>query len=535
MNRFRSFAAGMTACLMLSGCQSVYLHDEGLQTSTGKAHEALAGVTPLKPFDDQLANLEQFAQREDLAVADYWTAVRDAHFDALLTEGDSGLQGQMKIYVADRLQILMPDDPNQSAAANQEQREAVAELLNRRDTAIGRKASEDRMTAAARRRYLDSKAKPAAPDEGADQDEEDLSCATLAKTPEEEIERLSHGSEAQINLASLIGHCSEAAAAAARIADVTSPLKKAKGLLGEVAAALAAAEAETKEGPSPRAEELKPVIEAAQRFEDEESGQARLTEFRATLRKLLAKGGAATELAGWEEAGKAVKALLRTEICDAPKDSVDEETKAGAKCDGRVPDSTEGRAKAAWAVVSALAQLQGAGARERRSVDWLLAAKAIIAAEQADAALRVGERKAKAAALRQRLDALIGETAGLVRAQLWLNQRSAARAGAPRRYANCWAALKARPRLANFNCAFAAYVDAWNQGRLPAEVLAFRPVQIDREFAVRRARSAAEKQYALALAGAATLKQYGEGGIMPESIAQLVLDLTTIGAIRVEN
>jgi hypothetical protein len=106
MKRFRSIAAGLTACL-LSGCSSVYLHDAGLQTSTGKAHEALAGVTPLKPFDDQLANLEAFAAREDQGVADYWTAVRDTHFDGLLTAGDAGLRSEMKFYVDERLAVLL--------------------------------------------------------------------------------------------------------------------------------------------------------------------------------------------------------------------------------------------------------------------------------------------------------------------------------------------------------------------------------------------------------------------------------------------
>ncbi len=33
MTGFRSFAAGVTACLLLSGCQPAYLHDEGLRTS----------------------------------------------------------------------------------------------------------------------------------------------------------------------------------------------------------------------------------------------------------------------------------------------------------------------------------------------------------------------------------------------------------------------------------------------------------------------------------------------------------------------
>lgn len=526
MNRFRSFATGMTACLLLSGCGSIYLHDEGLKTSTGKAHEALAGVAPLKPFDDQLANLDAFAKREDQGVADYWAAVRDAHFSGLLTAGDAALRREMQAYVGNRLAVLIGTGSSDPAM-----RARIAALPALRDQAIDAKASHESRAASARRRHLEGLARSQPIDQDGDQAEPDLSCATLAGTADDEYRRLRRESPA---LAELISRCRDIQASEARIAAVTAPLKASDGLLRTVAIELESAETETEEKLSSRAQALEQAIAEAKEFDEENSSGAQLAKFRADLRKLLDRGGAATQLAGWDEADTVVGDLLRAEICDAPEDSVDETTKADAKCDEAEPDSTTGKAQAAWAVITALARLQDSGAEQRRDINWLLAAKAIIAAEKADAELRLREQRARAVGLRQRLDALISETAGLVAAHSWLEERPGRGGGAPR-YADCWGAVNTRVRRANPDCAFAAYVDAWNYGRLPAEVLAFRPVQIEREFAVRRARSAAEKQYALALAGTATLKRYGEGGIMPQTVAQLLLDLTAIGAIRVEN
>lgn len=525
MKRFRSFAAGMTACLLLSGCQSVYLHDEGLKTSTAKAHEALAGATPLKPFDDQLANLEAFAQREDLAVADFWTAARDAHLNGLIAAGDEGIRRRMPGEVSKRYGALV-------GGVDPERIETLREELIRAREA---KARQERQAEGQRDAFLELWHKKNPDPEGEEEapEEPDLSCKTLILTSADEERRLRQGDEADIRLATLIATCRAFDREGGKADKALMALTAGGGLVARTADELKAAEAETEEQLSERARALKLAIEKAKEFDEQTSSQAQLAKLRDDIRDVLDNAGAATQLAGWKKADALVHGLLRAEICDAPDDAIDEATRTAAECDKVEDNSTTGKAQAGWAVLKAVAQLQDAGAEQRRSVNWLAGAKAIIAAEKADAALRLAQKSATAAMLRDKLDAQIREAAALAGAQLWLQPRGRL-VGAPAMN-NCWAAARAPQRRANYNCAFAAYSDAWNQGRVPAEVLAFRPIQIDREFAVRRARSAAEKQYALAIAGAATLKQYGEGGIMPESVAQLLLDLTTIGAIRLED
>jgi len=531
MKRFRSFAAGLTACLLLSGCGSVYIHDEGLKTSTGKAHEALAGVTPLKPFDAQLANLEEFAKREDQGVAEYWTAVRDKHFDGLLLPDAANRTERIQQASRLRLAALVGAPPYPDVRA----------LLEDRNEIMDEKAAADRTVAGNLKEYLRLKGKedspaPPAPrgkNEPAPKAERsDLSCEKLVRTPQSEIDRLDAGTTAQQSLVTLIKSCGLSEQRRREALELAAGFKTLPGSLGSLVEQVEKAQGATEGELSDRATKIKEAIERAKKFQDETSANARLTAMRSEIRDVLANAGEATQAAGWDEADTIVDDLLRTEVCDAPKDAVDEKTKTDAKCGEIVPDSTSGKARASWAFLKAVGQLQDAGAEDRRGANWLLAAKAIIAAEKADSALRLAEAKARAAMLQQRLDASLIEVAGLIDAEAWTERRGS---GELPNMTDCWASLPEERREANANCAFAAYVEAWNRGRLPAEVLAFRDVQIEREFAVRRARAATEKQYALATAGAATLKEYGAGGVMPATVAQTVLDLTTIGVLRLED
>ena len=154
--------------------------------------------------------------------------------------------------------------------------------------------------------------------------------------------------------------------------------------------------------------------------------------------------------------------------------------------------------------------MSDANAAKRRSVQWLLAAKAIVAAEKADSALALEEAKAVAAAHLKRLEYLQREALYLASAKKSASQ--------PR--GDCHRGLPGGDRRGNPHCQFASYVDSWNEGRIPAQVLEYRPVQIGRGFAVRRARAVALKQHALASAGAATLKDHGAGGLTAALIAQ---------------
>lgn len=556
MNRFRSFAAGLTACLLLSGCQTVYLHDPELKTSTSKAHDALAGAKPLEPFEVQLGNLEQFAKREDLAAADYWVGVRDKHFTAYLTYGEDDRKTFLTNYINQRLGKLLGSqdaatlrtlatysrDVTQAAEAKQNY-EAQADYFRRTYLArwIELNANERDKTRPARaaaraaeRVAARKEGRPAPAEEGTKRP--DLSCKALAQgAPSDTDPDLVEA------MTSLRANCDAIGDEDETIKSARETLKKAGGEIGTAAREAVTVDEETKVKLSDAGQAIEAEIKAAEKFA-KNSAEADLADLRRKIRERLheaheaqntiegAKLGAADELAGWDKANETIDALLRAEICDAPDGAVEKTVKEEAKCPDVEAPTTTGRSQAAWALLKALAQLQDANAEARRGANWLLAAKAIVAAERADAALRLKEAKAKSAASGQRLGALIEEAAGLIAARKWLaREGEQGRAG----FGDCELDITV-PGPANEHCAFASYADAWNRGRLPAEMLKYRPIQIDREFGVRRSRAVAEKQYALALAGTATLKEYGEGGITPEMVASLI-NLLTNGAVWLEN
>ena len=85
--------------------------------ATAKASTSLPDqASALKPFDDQLAALTAFAAREDLAVAQYWTTVRDAHFMNLIAlDVETDRRNTLGRFIDDRLRELAgrPDvDPD---------------------------------------------------------------------------------------------------------------------------------------------------------------------------------------------------------------------------------------------------------------------------------------------------------------------------------------------------------------------------------------------------------------------------------------
>lgn len=557
MNRFRSFAAGLTACLMLSGCGSVYLHDEGLKTSTSKAHEALAGATPLKPFDDQLANLAEFAKREDLAVANFWAGVRDKHFNAYLSSGSRAGDVFLREYIAARLKKLAGSTDSASlqyltsiptqltgAAEGKANYEEQADFWRRSYLKRWAELEEPKREAgraarmAARRaaRRGESEGEEPKGEEGAKKP--DLGCkAVVAGAPADADAKL------RFRMSQLKANCVYVAEQELIIATNRARLQAASGEIGVSAKEAVVADEETKVALSEGGQAIEAAIKAASKAQ-KQGAEADLLKLRADIRELLGYvddgqdaaqkvPGAATLVAGWDKADETVDALLRAEICDAPEGAVDQATKDAAKCPDIEAPTTAGRSQAVWATLKALAQLQDANDEARRSANWLLAAKAIIAAERADAALRLQEAKARAAASSQRLDALLVEAVGLIKADKWRTASPGAKSKFDG-FGDCEYDISVSS-AGSPHCAFAFYVEAWNRGRLPAEMLRYRTVQIDREYGVRRSRSVAEKQYALASAGAATLKEYGEGGIMPETVAQTILDLGTIGALRLED
>jgi len=490
------FAMPVTAC-----AAPIYLHSPSLEKATAKASTSLPDqASALKPFDDQLAALTAFAAREDIAVAEYWTTVRESHFMNLIAlDVETDRRHTLGRVIGTRLEEL---------AGRQD---VDPDLVRTRQSAIDARARADREADRRRQLYWES-----APED----EQRELSCQAVTEAlASRDPARLPAAAEPRRRYLRIGDACASWNSFDRRVAEAEARLDRMGGLIGAERAALRQAEEKTTYRPSPRIAELQTQIRQAATFAESGSASARLEILRTSLRELAEGASEATRALALDEAGKVLDELLRGAVCDSPAVTAEAKTEAG--CGADTPTSTAGRARASWAFARALAQLADANAPDRRSANWLAAAKAIVAAEKADAELRLQQAQAEASAAGQRLAALLREMLHL----------ATARQALLRPLAECHGGAPGGDRRPNPRCAFAAYVDAWNEGRIPAEILRYRPVQIQRSFAVRRSRAVAQRQYVLAASGAASLRDYGAGGIRAPEVAQAIADLAILGLI----
>lgn len=486
------------AMLGLGGC-GTYLHDARLVGPADKADNLLTASNTLAPFDQQLTILEGFAQEEDLAVARYWAATRNAHLASQLARSD---RSELNSVVNGRIEQLVAAN----VANDDAQLDLLASLPGERTRERNEIARYESRAADARRVY--DRLKPQG-------DARDTSCgalrAAISKASAEELLRSQSALDNALGEMTL--NCWSAHEHQQTLARIDASFDGAGGLIQSGYRSVARSEQVVgSETSLPEyAAQLQAEIDRAEQYA-ESGAEADLARFRDGVGQILTAAGNATRLAGWSKVSDEIDKLLRAEVCAAADGEVDAATKEAAECGEMSPTSTSGRATALWAFAEAVATLVQANSQRGRSVRWLLAAKAIVTAERAEARLQLDQSRRDLATHRRRLEALTNELAAL---------RDSRRALAGSTLPTCAGSA--------FDCGFAAYSESWNVGRLPYNVLAYRTVQTTREYAVRRARSVAEKQRALALAGTATIRAYTAGGIRPEVIAQALLDLGLIG------
>ena len=508
MGRNLKIIAVVSLGCSVSAC-GLYLHDERLVTPATTAEASLASANTTAPFDAQLAHLAAFADEENLTVARYRVAERDDRF-ARLIAGDFKRPSLVTL-VDERIEELAPaaDDRGDLVAAIR-----LGEANRRR--IIEQRAQSLRLVANERENYLATMERLKVTD--AEQRATKAGCEDVRSSiAEADVDQATaSGDEVQRALGNLAKQCWIVEGQTAEIKQIDARVGSAGGLLAKVAGQLAEAEGQTDPDLSAVAADLQAQIKKAE-VASKSAEKRSLENLADDIGQVLDSVGQAARLAGWEKVDTAVAKLIRAQVCNASEGSIEAETLEEAECDEVDPASTTGKASATGAFAEALSQLLQSNDKNLRTTQWLLAAKAIVAAEKASAKLEVEQARQTAAARRSQLSAYIEETYSLGYAR-----RALATGSSP----GCAGTRE--------SCAFAAYVTAWNRGRIPAEVLTYHPIQIDREFAVRRAKAVAEKQRALALVGAGTLKAGAEGGIKPELLAQLLLDLTLIG-VTAEN
>jgi hypothetical protein len=487
-------AALLAGAGLATGCAGVHIYSPSLDTATAAAAKNLPPeAEALKPFDDQLGNLGTFATQENQAAARFWVGVRDAHFVRLIAmDGSTDRSKRLASEIDNRLIVLTG-----SATVNTPTDPAASAL---------RKAELESHAASQRRAYLRA---PKA------ESGKDLSCAGLRKyiSDDQAAVMAASNSNTDSPLGQIVLICRNIDAHDL----VINQFATLQGAIGEANRAAQAVAANTSTDLSDRGNLLQDEIAAAKDFSEKDASVEKLRQFQKDLKKILDPAKLGAQAVGWTQAGDAIDKLLKGQLCGASE--VDDATKNDAKCGKDAPTSTTARVEATWGLAKALAQLSDANNPRRRSTNWLLAARAIISAEQADAALALQEAKAEAAAAAKRVVYLQRELVYL----------AAAKKSATGPRPTCHQGRPGGDRGPNPHCLFAAYVDAWNEGRIPAEILLYQPVQIQRSFAVQRARTVAQMQYTLTAAGTGTLKDYGAGGLKAALIAQGLFDAAIVG------
>lgn len=83
----------------------------------------------------------------------------------------------------------------------------------------------------------------------------------------------------------------------------------------------------------------------------------------------------------------------------------------------------------------------------------------------------------------------------------------------------------------NMAMALSSYVGAWNYGRIPAQVIDFRFIQARRKYDIQLASATAANYKSLIEPIAEALAAYGEGGITPDTLAEVLSNLGILSGI----
>lgn len=526
MNGISRRLASVLFGLASSGCGTLYFHDDGLQQDAAKVSVALADAPFLGAYDAQAIRLAEFAERQQRALAEEYVAQRDFEFTEILN-GAPDERGTLRMFtdwrwkavaggtcqlsssscVADAKLVKYRDLPETLRDRTLEiERTADALDFARLNFEASRTSEDQRSTACDKLGEKTSDSDPyayiiefcwkqkCASDALTDElkmesdstkqesDSTKQKCPSDALTDEPKMESDSTSARSALPLVAVSG---------GRIKDVYDEM-----ILEEE---------KTEKEPDQFARQLIAEIEAAERLV-KEGAAVDVAAIRAKLLDFLAQGAPLANAAGFEKAAALVDELLAAEACRTDP----------ATCAEGNRSPTAEKIEATWAVIGALAGLADAANPDARTVQWRLAAKAIINRGRAGAAEQLAIRRNLAAIARRRFNAYASELGGLADAEL---------------------ALRGRPTRAcvmpNVDCALAAYLESWNAGRIPAELLKYRRADALDQSALRQRRIAASAKSELIKAAVAQQAAYGESGIDPKLAAGLLFDLAVLAGVVV--
>jgi hypothetical protein len=457
-------------CLALAGCAGIYLHDADLQTRTDAA-DAAARAHPIDAaFVAELSQLKDGDQKEALAVAHYMTAVRDRRVAEVAGIDDAQKRAEKLGHViAQRWGDLFNGPVTSQTIANLADSPAALQ-------------DEEAKLAERQQAYLDFHALYRGP-------LTDLSCKAIATpTPD---------------LTTPLGRMQKACSEMSKplpipgFGDAAGPVAK-QALFDwrEARQMLDAPSAANIDGA------IEKVIDDAKNQSDEAKA---VDDAAKELANVFQDATAVAALAGWTKLDQQLSGVLTGLGCAS---SAPDATTCGAV----KPATMAGRTKAIVVLAQAIAKVSDAAKNGGKQGFALQAAKAIAAAQKADAQARVDQARALVDLRERRLIALAAEGRYLAEAQAELDNDER----------GCGAEKVA--------CALTLYGLSWDRGRIPFMLLRFSEDDLARETWVARTRIIANEQEAVLTSATASLKAYGAGGIKPELVAQL-LQAAGLGAV----
>jgi hypothetical protein len=499
-----------------SAADQIYINDPQIKTQAEAVDTALKAGDVSKVYDEQLANLKAITAVEDSAVAARGVADRDQEFARLVSENDPQLSRDLAARACGRLNYLAAANggPNECdrIAADPKLSKLVAAFPNGFSSSQSRQlqaeATRDVYLATYHRLY---------PDDASHYD-----CDALLKG-------LPASAPAELQVAH--DQCANIAAEVQLRVDLVGDLglQPKSRLQGALDAAVQ--QSQPAGLPDPKLAEIRQQLAAAQAAAKGGDVEA-LASFRKNVEAALKDLKGAAKVVGWKTLASDLDTQLSSALCfdqaaPAAAGAAPPANAAAAagkpspapSCPSFTPTSGGGRAEAIWSMLQALAVAGQASDPKYRSASWIAAARAVTAQEAADAELIAQSEKAAATRSSMRAADMLGEASRLARAYRELQPSLGPPADCP---------------VARSACALTDYLASWNEGRIQVEVLDGRELQGARELVVSRQQSASAEQRAVILAASSSLKAYGEGGIQPDTVAQLLatLGLTAVTAAK---
>lgn len=504
--------------IMVSGC-GAYLHDARVKTSTADLKTTFETLQAPAMFAELKQREKEFSAEEDRIVAEQAVVTRNTNLAAFMRSPSipASLPAPQQRTAMDSFRSEVAEELKAAYGSTAIDPAHLNRLFNAPDVEFYVMSQRNQIAAAlpsdtadfieAQKQFNLGKAEAA-------KDKRKTDCDNVLKVPEP-----TGDSELDVRYGLLWRACDRL-----RKLDEPSPGKlrgilasassdSQLGVIAQELGRLSAAKAEAEKEKKKLTDEIKSIADRAKT----KSGLDALNETIKQVGNVLAAASPYARQAGLEQLSELVEEALAAEL------------EGGVAAEEASESETTVRAAAALQLLRAMAQLEGAVSPDpaaKGAAELLLAAAHLrhqLRMVQVDVARDEALRKNYEAQAR----ALLIKTANLARVWANLQNEKLVQAGD---FSTARKSDNETVRSAAGE-ALASYIVSWNQGEIPRRVLLFRNVQIKRASALERA-ALTEEDYRTSLKPVFDeLAAYGEGGIKPETIVELLGQLGVAGAI----